>query len=193
MQEEWRDVVGFEDILSVSNTGRVFGKRSGKILKMFTNIGGYKIFTTAIGGKSGSRPTLRLHRLVAEAFLESPSSDLVNECSKTKYGVVLVRHLDNNPSNNVFTNLAWGSNQDNSDDMVKSGRHLQSKPRGVDCLNSKLADFQVSEIRDCYVPKCRSFGARALGRAYGVAHTVISRCVRGITYNAVPQFSIIDS
>lgn len=47
----------------------------------------------------------RVHRLVAEMFLEPPSKQLIEECAKAGVGYVPVNHKDNNHVNNCVENL----------------------------------------------------------------------------------------
>lgn len=51
--EEWRDVVGYEEHFQVSNKGRIFSKRTNKILVLGINQKGYNVLSTRIGGSWG--------------------------------------------------------------------------------------------------------------------------------------------
>lgn len=84
-------------IFEVSNLGRVrkTSTKTGKVTY---------IKTCLCGGNEGKRyPCIPLnnfkyvHRLVAEAFVPNPNAS-VNTC---------VDHIDENPENNVWTNLRW--------------------------------------------------------------------------------------
>ena len=88
--------------------------------------------TVSITAYVGKRITLRVHQLVALAFL-GPVPDGMQ-----------VRHKDRNPSNNRPSNLEYGTPQDNSDDMIKHG----TSPVGVRNPNCKLSDASVIEIHD---------------------------------------------
>lgn len=179
MQEVWKDVVGFEQYFKVSRYGGVYSKRSGKILKQHTNRAGYKTLATKIGGRDGEAYCFKVHRLVAEAFLPEPSEELKEICKAQGYGLVIVRHLDSDPSNCSVDNLAWGSSQDNADDMVAAGTHLQSvaEKSGERNVHAKLSLERVEQIRKRYVPMCRENGSRALAKEFGVHHSQISRYV----------------
>lgn len=112
-EEEWRPAVGFEGIYEVSESGAVRrltaaqGTGPGKILKPFFDNHGYLGYNLYASGEMRKR---RAHRLVAEAF---HGPDL---------GLPLCRHLDGNPLNNHYTNLRWGTYQENADDRVLHGR-----------------------------------------------------------------------
>jgi hypothetical protein len=83
---------------------------------------------TLCAGPGLPRMSIRVHRLVAEAFIPNPS------------GHPCVRHLDGNPKNNHVTNLAWGTYADNEADKARHGT-WESR------FNGKLNDKQREEIR----------------------------------------------
>ena len=184
MVEEWRDVVGFEDYFQVSDRGNVFSKRTNRPLRTTRSKKGYWSFSTRIGGRSGVCYCFRVHRLVAEAFLPPPSSDLVELCSLQGYGLVLVRHMDDNKNNNNVCNLAWGSTQDNTDDFVKTAAHVQKIARVSGSLSSraKVTQEQVEYIRTRYRRHSRVDGTRAIAADIGLHHTSVARIIRRATF-----------
>lgn len=111
IRERWKDIEGFEGY-QVSNLGRVrscVNNRHGlcdkyHLLVPCRNKLGY------CSVNLGRNKRRSIHRLVAEAFIPN------------KHNYPLVRHLDDNPSNNVVDNLAWGTQIDNMQDCVKHGR-----------------------------------------------------------------------
>lgn len=99
MEEEWRDVVGYEGLYQVSNLGRIKSFQYGnshniKIMNKHFVRGGY---VSAQLWKSGTSKCIGIHRLVAQAFLENPNN------------FEQVNHKDENPSNNCVDNLEWCS------------------------------------------------------------------------------------
>lgn len=107
----WKDVDGFPGY-QVSKNGEVrsyINNRHGigstpHLLKPVQNRHGYD--TVCLG--RGQRRLV--HRLVASAYIPNPDN------------LPLVRHLDDNPKNNHYKNLAWGTQVDNMRDCVKHGR-----------------------------------------------------------------------
>ena len=110
--EEWRDVVGFEGLYQVSNTGRVKGvdryigyKKKGK--KRIWR-GTEKVLTPGRHGylkvslyKNGSSKTIQIQRLVAMAFIPNPENK------------EQVNHIDGNILNNNVDNLEWVTPSEN--------------------------------------------------------------------------------
>ena len=102
--EEWKPVVGYEGLYEVSNLGRVKSlgneySRKEKILKQRKDKYGYLIINIY---KEGKIKTCKVHRLVANAFLENPNN------------YPCVNHIDENPLNNQVDNLEWCTHQYNS-------------------------------------------------------------------------------
>jgi hypothetical protein len=51
--------------------------------------------------------------------------------------------------------------------------------------NRKLTDDEIRYIRSNYIPRDKEFGARALGRKFGVSHVQIVRTLSGEHYSNV--------
>ena len=114
MQEEWRDIEGYERLYQVSSLGRVKSverqntyKNNGKvktfhkkerILSLVNGRYNYKLVTLA---KKGKRTMYRVHRLVAEAFIPNPDNK------------PQVNHIDEDKSNNRADNLNWMTAMEN--------------------------------------------------------------------------------
>lgn len=91
---EWRDVVGYEGLYSVSNTGEIFSHITNRVLKHNIMSTGYH--TVELFKRNGEKSKrVLVHRLVAAAFL--PNS----------FNYPQVNHLDENKGNNCADNLEW--------------------------------------------------------------------------------------
>ena len=127
MQEVWQPVKGYEGLYEVSDQGRV--KRSGRPVWTKANGGCWQIrrervLKQRLGNPgSGSRrywmvwiyrqgkvSGKMVHRLVAEAFVPGDNSLTVN-------------HIDNDPLNNVPSNLEWLTLEDNLKDGHRRRGH----------------------------------------------------------------------
>lgn len=104
MIEEWKPIKGWEGYYDVSNLGRVrsyrnnqFFSKEPRIVKQ-TNSFGYLYVKLKL--KENSK-RIRVHRLVAEAFIPNPNN----------YPVI--DHLDCNTQNNNVNNLRWCTQKDN--------------------------------------------------------------------------------
>lgn len=116
-KEEWRDVIGFEQLYSVSSLGRVaskqfHGKYNFRLLKQ-SDVEGYKFVKLRNWYNKifGSYP---VHRLVAMAFLPNPENKKE------------VDHLDTNPSNNNVSNLKWVTHLENQRNPITNNRLKES-------------------------------------------------------------------
>ena len=126
--EIWKDIKGYEGIYQISNLGRVkslerkvnhskHGKQliNEKILSHGTDNIGRKGVVLC---KRGNKKNFRVHQLVAMAFLNH----------KPNGHILVVDHIDNNPSNNNLSNLQIISCRENNN---KDKKKKSSKYRNV--------------------------------------------------------------
>ncbi|ATN93544.1 hypothetical protein [Pseudoalteromonas phage J2-1_QLiu-2017] len=178
-----KDVKDYEDLFAITEDGQLFSKRSGKFLKQTKLKSGYMSVATKIGGRQGQNVCFRIHRLVAEAYCEPPSKELVEECKKLHYKVVPVNHKDGDKTNNHYTNLEYCSYSDNLKHASSCG--LLKPKKGEEHHRSKLTEDEVSSVRKRYVPRCSKNGARALARELGVSHRTISNVINNTTWKSI--------
>lgn len=104
MIEVWADIKGYEGLYQVSNLGRVKSlPRRGTystphILTPSEDKSGYLLIGLV---KNSIRKTKRIHRLVAEAFIDNPDK------------LAEINHIDENKHNNHVSNLEWCTHQYN--------------------------------------------------------------------------------
>ena len=140
-EEEWRPVVGYEGLYSVSSLGRVRSedriiecsngvsrRHPRRILKSHQNLDGYFLLRLY---RDGDGITVKVHRLVLEAFV-GPCPERT-EC----------RHLDGNPGHNWRENLRWGTRKENCKDTIQHGRSNSGEKQ----RNAKLTETDVRFIR----------------------------------------------
>lgn len=180
MKEEWKDVVGYEEYFKVSNKGRVWSKRSDKILKQESlSSQGYKIFSTRIGGRQGECICFRVHILVAEAFLPEPDRYKVEWARTTKYGKVYVNHIDSNKANNNIENLEWVTNPENYSHYRKTSKYTVDSLRTAKA-RATLEDHIVLAIREEY--STGNTSERKLAKKYNVSRGIISTAIKGYAW-----------
>jgi len=129
MSIEWRPVHGWEGLYEVSSTGQVRSldrttttragvpkTYRGRVLTPGRNSCGR---LTVLLNRPGETKSKSVHRLVAEAFCPGDGP--------------VVRHLDDDPSNNNAWNLAWGSYSDNQRDRVRNGIYRNGMTEWTHC------------------------------------------------------------
>lgn len=101
-----------------------------------------------------------VHRLVAEVFLPAPAE-----------GQDVVRHLNGDLLDNRPDNLAWGTQAENMEDMIRHGR----SQRGERSANAKLTDRRTKIVRAMYE---EGFRADVISHLFGIhehrVHTIVA-------------------
>ena len=104
MVEKWVNIENHPSYF-ISNFGRVFSKKSNKVMKnRVVSKNGYQQITL-------DNSQLLVHRLVAQAFIPNPNN------------LPCVNHKDENPGNNDFRNLEWCTYKYNSNYGTNLIRH----------------------------------------------------------------------
>ena len=104
MVEKWVNIENHPSYF-ISNFGRVFSKKSNKVMKnRVVSKNGYQQITL-------DNSQLLVHRLVAQAFIPNTNN------------LPCVNHKDENPGNNDFRNLEWCTYKYNSNYGTNPIRH----------------------------------------------------------------------
>jgi hypothetical protein len=123
--ERWYPAVGFEGTYEVSTHGRIRRIVGGSgtkvkdgqphVIQTHPNSKGYWICNL---WRDGKRSTIKVHKVVARAFLGAPPVDIAGDAE--------VHHIDNNKDNNHADNVEYLSAYDNQMEMQarywKTGR-----------------------------------------------------------------------
>lgn len=149
--EEWRVVPGLP-LYEVSSFGSVrswavrgfLGRRAKKSTLLTPSLHREGYLRVKLGRERGAES---VHVLVALAFI-GPKGD-----------AEVCRHLDNNPTNNVPWNLAWGTQAENMADKERHG----TAQKGERNANAKLTADDVRAIR------ASTEVARVLAKRYGIS------------------------
>lgn len=164
---EWKLIENLDSKYSVSNTGLIRNNKSGRILKQHLGKTGYMVISFKPYGKNGKALTLKVHRLVANAFV--PQIE----------GKIFVNHKDGIKTNNVWYNLEWVTKSENTIHAMSHGLLRNLFENGESHAQVKLSDSDVKYIREVYRPRHNEFGARALGRYFNVDHSTIVKIANG--------------
>lgn len=164
----WKEIEGFEGRFSISDCGIIKNELTGKELKTTVTRKGYHQVSTKPFGRNGKTKVFKIHREVALAFLPNPD------------GKPTVNHIDGDKDNNHISNLEWATVKENIQHAFDNNL---SNNKGNRNPASKI-DINIAEqIKKEYIPKHREYGARALGRKYGLCHQHISRIANGIYWS----------
>jgi len=157
----------------VMKNGSIISNSTGNLLSQF-NKNGYPSVTLREGGKS---KTKKVHRLLAECFLEQPE------------GTTVVNHIDGNKENYSLDNLEWVTPSENmkhawatglktSTEAMRNNCKALSKIRGKQ--SRKLSFEDAQEIRNKY--KTGSYRYKDLADEYNVSVTGIGKIINNIYY-----------
>lgn len=105
---ELKKINNFEDYL-ISEEGKVYSTKEGFLREISLSIDRYGYYRCCL--YNGTKHTIRVHRLVAEAFIPNPHKKL------------LVNHIDSNRLNNNVANLEWVNYTENNRHAVEFGNH----------------------------------------------------------------------
>lgn len=111
MQEVWKDVKGYEGLYKISNFGKVKSIANNKYLKVNTT-GEYAYVGLY---KNKRKINKKIHRLVAENFIDNPN------------GYLYVNHKDENKWNNSVNNLEWCTQKYNCNYKNRNKKMSESK------------------------------------------------------------------
>jgi hypothetical protein len=144
----YSEIPGFPGY-TVSSDGRIFSTKWGypRERKQVSQTRGHKL--VILRDPNGSPKGFYVHRLVAQAFVPKPDPSFN-----------LVRHLDDDPSNNDVSNLAWGTQTDNLRDAVRNEK-----------IKTSLKGLQVVQARGMIAQGLEYY---SIGKHFGVPTHVIA-------------------
>ena len=177
MEEQWKtaiyDGIVYEELYKVSNLGRILSlnyRNTGKpkLRKPSDNGDGYLKVNLS---KNGESKTCKVHRLVAETFLENPEN------------LPEVNHKDEDKTNNfVFlnedgsvdkekSNLEWKNHRDNCNHGTRNERIFEKTTNGK--LSKKVLQLSLSGELIREWPSTQECGRN------GFCQSCVSACCRG--------------
>lgn len=151
MNEKWKNIKGSQ--YHVSDRGRVWSDKSGKMLKLTKATHGYP--QVHIRYDNGDKRFWRVHRLVAISFIRNPRNK--------EY----VNHINGKKDDNRSLNLEWVTPRENVVHASRNG--FMTGPRGEKHAKAILTEKQVLEIRK----KHKKQPIKQIAEMYGVGYHVI--------------------
>lgn len=172
IEEEWKDIEGYEGKYQVSNLGRVKslervvpnGESGFRIVKekfLQTKSNQNKYIKVSLSGRS-----FRVHRLVAEAFIENPNS------------LPEVNHKDGLKCNNVITNLEWCTPKHN----INHNKKLGVMPIGDSHVNSTISESQATKIK---LLLSEGWKMVDIARELGTNDDIVYQIKKGLTWKHI--------
>ena len=152
-KEIWKDIEGYEGLYKVSNMGNVKSLKYGKerILKARDNGYGYLIVTLC---KEGKMKHHRVHRLVAQAFIQFVPQE----------GVMYnVDHRNTDRTDNRAINLCWVSRSQNMNNPITNSK-LSKPVIAIDVRTGLILEFA---------------SAHEAERETGISNSNIIQCCKG--------------
>lgn len=184
--EEWRDVIGYEDAYQVSSLGRVRSKdrvvtsaryknrrEKGRILKQRFDRDGYLTFNPKWNGRS---QLLKVHREVAKAFVPNP------------HNRPQVDHINGIRHCNVVDNLRWCTTKENQTFVLarqnKSQATTMSYQDNDELRKIRANTFRKASSRPVVAyyegKKVNTFDSqRDAAKHYGISESKVSDIVLG--------------
>ena len=163
MEEIWKDIKGYENLYQISNLGNVKSlnyrcTKKEKLLKLCKDSDGYLNVNLCKDGKS---KTMKVHRLVAEAFLDNP------------YNLPQVNHINECKTDNRVENLEFCDNRYN----INYGTRNERVSIAVSKANKN--NIKLSKKVICVETNIVYPSTRDIERQLGFYHNNISNCCKG--------------
>lgn len=170
--ECWKPIEGYCGLYEVSNTGKIKAITksidSGKCHRkwkehIMCTAEDKKGYLRTVLSKQGVSKTVKVHRLVAQAFIPNPLN------------LPQINHKDGNKQNNAVENLEWCDQSTNMKEACRTGLIVR---KGENNSQHKLTHKDVEWIRNHYVARDCSFGSAAMATRFGVHRKTIGRIVK---------------
>jgi hypothetical protein len=151
MEEEWRDVVGFEGLYQISNTGKIVSTerisviidKNGRVVNFKSPSTKMKYFIDKLGysrltlvDSKHKQHLVLVHRALAQAFILNPQN------------LPCVNHIDSNPLNYSIGNLEWCTFSYNTKHSYDTTDRIGMRGTLNGC--SKYTENDALKVRELY-------------------------------------------
>lgn len=165
---KWKDIIGYENEYQINQFGEIRTLKDSPKLKKYNvlkpQINKKNGYVYQMLYKNGKEKLLRVHRLVAMAFLPNPNN------------LPQVNHKDGNKQNNSVDNLEWCEQSYNMKHAYKNGLQIPSENQRKAIINTnKLKQKKVCQIKDGEIINTFS-GISEASRQTKISISCISRC-----------------
>ena len=172
MKDVWKDIKGYEGLYQVSNLGRIKSLAKirpcnkgvkinrERILSLFPDKKGYLM--TFLYDLERKRKTLKVHRLVANAFIPNPDNK------------PQIDHINAVKSDNRVCNLRWCTSRENFHNPISYARNSVSK---TGYKNHKAKSVSQYTLDDKFIRTWLCISD--IRRELGYDHSHITQCCRG--------------
>lgn len=99
MNEEWTDIIDYEELYQISNKGNILNKKKDKLMTNTLNIKGYLVVKLS---KNNKPKQFKVHQLVGIHYVDNPNN------------LSFINHKDEIKINNHYLNLEWCDNKYNN-------------------------------------------------------------------------------
>lgn len=159
MIEEYKKLKDYP-MYRIYNTGRIYSEFSKKFLKRFDDNSGYLQVTLFKGNKIG-RKTIKVHILVAKAFLPNPNN------------LPEVNHINCNKYDNRVQNLEWVSRRNN---MIHAAKYSYKNRESLSPLTQDMVRLIPILLKS-------GFSIKLIAALYKVGHITIRNIINKSTWN----------
>lgn len=159
-----KPIEGMDGKYLISEDGKVINAKTGRNLKQSINHNGYLQLT--ITTQKGKSLNLRVHRLVAIAFIDNPDN-------KPE-----VNHIDGVKTNNHHSNLEWCSKRENISHAISASlrRKCSNKPSEKVKKRNKLIILEYCSTNKTHIE---------IANEFGLSKSIIGKILLGVNKHAV--------
>ena len=191
MKEIWKEIIGYEGLYSVSNTGLVKRVTTNKIKYPSLNSWGYKVVSLS---KSNTKlKTVLVHRLVAIHFIDNPENKKQ------------VNHIDGIKTNNNVSNLEWNTQHENMTHAFKTGlnsnikflnKEIEKQYSHSDLVDNKLCYGENSKLRREQIGSILRIGyynSKQLLNAlnnFNISREIFDKAIKELNYIAESRYKL---